>query len=523
MKNKNTGAYYTPNYLASFLTNRVFDNVEHDNQISVLEPSVGDGAFIGEIRRYVDNFNINLIALDIDEKELIKASEKWINSTNFIHQDFLEFEIEDRFSVIIGNPPYIKKNRLNNEQIERIKQIHFDAGLSEKSVKNIWTTFLIKSCRMLTDDGILAFILPSELLQVKFAEEIRDYLQNEFERIEVFTFNDLMFDCKGQDTIVLMCYKMSENKGVFYTNIEDSNQLIENNFQLSHNDVLLSSSLKWTHHFLTSDEVTFLENLKEQLNKVSYYCDSKPGIVTGANGFFIVNKDTQIKYKLDRYTSPIIQKGLYVNGGVVFDNENFQELYEANNPSLLLKLNNEEVLTKSLKDYLKNGVELGLPERYKCKLRKNWFVIPNVTQQTEGLFFKRSHLYPKLLKNEANIYVTDSAYKIQMREGYNINSFIFSFYNSLSMVYSEIEGRYYGGGVLELTPSEFKKLPIPYIDITDAEFDEYANQFQNKEDIQEILIRNDYRILHGVLGLNNVDIQRIQHIHQKLLRKRLRN
>jgi adenine-specific DNA-methyltransferase len=523
MKNKNTGAYYTPNYLASFLTNRVFDNVEYGNQISVLEPSVGDGAFIGEIRRYVDNFNINLTALDIDENELGKASEKWINTTNFIHQDFLEFETQDRFSVVIGNPPYIKKNRLNSEQIEKIKQIHFDAGLSEKSVKNIWTTFLIKSCRMLTDDGVLAFILPSELLQVKFAKEIRDYLQNEFERIEIFTFNDLMFDCKGQDTIVLMCYKLSDNNGVFYTNIQDSIQLIENNFQLNNNDVLLSSSLKWTHHFLTADEVTFLENLKEQLNKVSHYCDSKPGIVTGANSFFIINKETQIKYKLDKYTSPIIQKGLFVNGGVVFDIENFNELYEANNPSLLLKLSDDDVLTNNLKEYLNNGVELGLPKRYKCKLRKNWFVIPNVTQQTEGLFFKRSHLYPKLLKNEANIYVTDSAYKIQMKEGFNIESLIFSYYNSLTLVYSEIEGRYYGGGVLELTPNEFKTLPIPYVNITEEEFTKYSFQFQNKKNIQEMLIRNDYRILHEILGINIVDIERIQSIHKKLLSKRLRN
>jgi adenine-specific DNA-methyltransferase len=49
-----------------------------------------------------------------------------------------------------------------------------------------------------------------------------------------------------------------------------------------------------------------------------------------------------------------------------------------------------------------------------------------------------------------------------MKEDYDLNSLIFSFYNTLTLLMSEIEGRYYGGGVLELIPSEFKKLPIPY-------------------------------------------------------------
>ena len=44
-------------------------------------------------------------------------------------------------------------------------------------------------------------------------------------RIEIFTFNDLMFECKGQDTIVLFAYKKSEQKGEFFTNISSKKQV----------------------------------------------------------------------------------------------------------------------------------------------------------------------------------------------------------------------------------------------------------------------------------------------------------
>lgn len=44
----------------------------------------------------------------------------------------------------------------------------------------------------------LAFVLPSGITSVKFTEEIREYLKNQFQRIEIYTFNDLMFDCKDK-------------------------------------------------------------------------------------------------------------------------------------------------------------------------------------------------------------------------------------------------------------------------------------------------------------------------------------
>src|SRR5690554_1496508 len=318
LNKKNTGSYYTPSYLASFISKRVLSHFEYRARLSILEPSVGDGAFIEELEKE-ENVNINLTALDINKVELNIASEKWSKkSAKFLKTDFLEYSTTKQFSVVIGNPPYVKKNILSSKQIELSKKIHIKEGLTEASVKNIWATFLVKSNTLLSKNGILAFVLPSELLQVKFAEEIREYLKKEFERIEIFTFNDLMFECKGQDTIVLFAYKKAEKKGEFFTNISTREALDNNSFLLKNNNLLVESNVKWTHHFLTSEELTFIDNLKKQLKTVNDYSNSKPGIVTAANKFFIINKETEKKYKLQKYTKPIIQKGLFVNGSVVF-------------------------------------------------------------------------------------------------------------------------------------------------------------------------------------------------------------
>ena len=408
---KHTGSYYTPEYLASFISNRVISHFGNGTRISILEPSVGDGAFISELEKE-KNININLTALDINKVELKKASDKWSRKTaKFVESDFLEFSTNKHYSAVVGNPPYVKKNILSSKQIKLSKEIHTNENLTEASAKNIWSTFLIKANTLLTKNGVLAFVLPSELLQVKFAEEVREYLKNQFERIEIFTFNDLMFECKGQDTIVLFAYKKSENKGEFFTNITSKESLENNSFILRNNELLVSSKVKWTHHFLTTDELTFIDNLKRELKTVNDYSDSKPGIVTGANNYFIIDRETESKFNLSQYTKPIIQKGLYVNGSVVFDENDFLELEQSNRPTRLLQLNDNDKISKKLREYLKLGELEKIPDRYKCRIRNNWYVIPNISERPEAFFFKRSHLYPKLLKNDSGAFVTDSAYK----------------------------------------------------------------------------------------------------------------
>ena len=519
---KNTGSYYTPSYLASFITKRVLTSLVHRTQVSILEPSVGDGAFIEELEK-AKNISINITALDISADELEKASAKWNEkNSEFIHSDFLEYSSTSIFTAIIGNPPYINKNKLTKKQIELSKEIHISENLSEASVKNIWTTFLVKSNTLLSEDGILAFVLPAELLQVKFAEEIREYLKNEFERIEIFTFSDLMFEGIGQDTIVLFAYKQSEKKGEFFANIKSKKELEANSFTLVNNSQLVDSKVKWTHHFLTSDELEFLDRLKHKLKLANDYTISKPGIVTAANKFFILDLATAEEYELLNYTKPIIQKGLFVNGSVVFNEQDFSNIEKLKHPTRLLQLNDNDKISKRLSDYLAIGEKLEIPNRYKCRERNKWYVVPNISSKPDAFFFKRCHHYPKLLKNCSDAYVTDSAYKVEMRGDYDLNSFIYSFYNTLTLTFSEIEGRYYGGGVLELTPSEYKKLPIPYVRIDSNQFENFTIQFENKENIEQVLLQNDFNILNSTLGLNKSELDKLGMIRTKLIAKRMR-
>lgn len=536
MKNKRkiNGSYYTPAELTDFIIDYTFKKFNGKESIDILEPSAGDGAFLRAILDHNQNGcfkEVNVTLVEKDPQELQKAlqilEQRPSTNTSVIpfNRDFLDFLNTDagKYSLIAGNPPYIKKNYLSAPQIEMCGKIHREAGLSRNKIKNIWSAFVIGCVKCLTDDGILALVLPSELLQVKFADEIRRFLYKEFDRIEVFTFNQILFKGKGQETILFIGYKKSTGKDVFYTDIQDVKDLRNRKFTLKPNISIQTTSTKWTHHFLTSSELNLIYKLRRDFKSVNDYCTSKPGIVTAANHYFIVTEDIVKEFGLQPFIIPIIQRGFFVNGRVVFKREDFDLLVNSGKPSYFLslaKLNDEQA--GKIVDYLKIGLNSGIDTRYKCVKRKRWFEVPNIGAPPEGFFFKRCHRYPKLLKNDAEVLVTDSAYKIEMKNNYNIDCFVYSFYNSLTIIFAELEGRYYGGGVLELTPNEFKKLPLPYIEIDSNKFNEFVLDSEANADRDTLLGNNDKAIFCSNNGITPEIIDKLAAIRKKLMKRRLK-
>jgi len=197
----------------------------------ILEPSCGDGVFVdGLITNINQSYYIDLVEINQEVANSIEMKFKEFDNINIYNSDFLDFQCfnNDKYSLIIGNPPYIKRTLLTDQQVILSKQI-FESFqiLTNSNLKNIWSSFLVRSINFLNEDGILAFVLPAELLQVDYAAQLRKLLISEFSRIEIFTFNELLFkECKGQDTIILIAYKKSKKSGLFFSNIDNTNELL---------------------------------------------------------------------------------------------------------------------------------------------------------------------------------------------------------------------------------------------------------------------------------------------------------
>lgn len=523
---KKSGSYYTPESVANFMVSYMRDKYFSANQgLNVLEPSCGDGVFLKALSHNFVNTKLAVDAVDLD-KDAIKQITPLLDTLDgeykITNTDYLEWcsKHDGRYDLIIGNPPYISKKLLSEEQKENCRNIHSQNQEFGSEIHNIWTSFLCDGICRLKEDGAIAFVLPAELLKVKFGEKIQRALLKEFQRIEVFTFSKNVFPNIEQDTIILFLFKNSEEQGLYFTTIDSSSCLIKRKFRLKRKRSLEAMKLKWSAYPLLEKHIKKVTQIKRRLPPILSYCETIPGIVTAANDYFIASKSVVDEFELEGISTPIVQKGVFVNGCVKLSKEKFSTLVEGDKPAFFLDLSKADLANKKHQNYIKIGTQRKIDQRYKCTLRDKWYEVPGAWVP-EGFFFKRCHDYPKLIFNDADALVTDASYRIKMKDGYDIRSLIFSFYNSLTLAFSEVQGRYYGGGVLELTPMEFKSLPIPYVSISDEVFNEFVESFHKKKSIQDVLAHNDEVLLIDHLGMSWNDVAALREVREILMSRRL--
>ena len=71
----------------------------------------------------------------------------------------------------------------------------------------------------------------------------------------------------------------------------------------------------------------------------------------------------------------------------------------------------------------------------------------------------------------------------------------FSFYNSITLLFAEVDGRSYFSGVLELTPTEFRGLPLHLVKPTAEEFAALETAFsEGNHDVEAICAACDRRL-----------------------------
>lgn len=521
---KATWSFYTPEWLSDFICEHVQNNLKQfKHSINLLEPSCGDGVFLRSLTKNEKIKNeLNSVTIFETSKEELRKAKSILECIDY-QEDFLLKDDLGKYDLILWNPPYIDKKYLSKEQRESYRKWYEYGGIGDKTILNIWPAFVYKSEYLLSENGVLGFVLPEELLRVNYWNHVLDFLKNHFERIEIFMINKVIFGEAWQNTVVIFAFKRSKFRWVYQWNIDVGNQndvnhtIIES--RLSKTDLSLYSQKDiWTQ--LDADSLKFIEGIGKKFHTIWHYTNSRTWVVTGANNFFILNNSDVIKYWLRDACIPIIQKGSHISKWLVFGEDQFQYLLQKDKACFLLHLKwiNE---SPNVLNYLQIGERIGLHKRFKLwSYKPNWYNVPNIGTSSL-IFFKRTHLCPKLILNTYNAEVTDSWYRIELKDKWFEEQFQYCFYNSFTLLMMEILWRFYGWGVLELTPNEFKKIPIPFSKEIPKENIELFHK-RDINDIELILEENDEFILWKIFKFSAPEIQRIKQLRQYLLNNRIK-
>ncbi len=469
------GGYYTPIDIAEFIVRWACA----DRPRSLLEPSCGDGVFFQALRTAESTSETSVLGFEIIEQEAVKAREavreSHLSSSRVLTKDFLRWAIDEivigdtQFDAVVGNPPFIRYQFLpesaqsNAESIFRLLKVPFTRHT------NAWVPFVLASLALLRPGGRLGMVVPSEIIHVVHARGLRNALGKWCRRITLLDPEEIWFENTLQGAVILFAEKkrnVSQHcDGVSVIPVRGREFLRRKSAK-----ALISTGVpangpsiegKWTHALLSVKERALLESIeqRESVYRFDTLADVDVGIVTGANSYFLVPDETIEKYDLGQWAHPMFGRSEHCPG-VIYDADQHNQNRRLGHPTNFLWFDEGPgSLGTGARKYIKLGESNQYHTRYKCSVRSPWYEVPSVYATDVGML-KRAHDAPRLILNKLKALTTDTAYRIRLKQ-IRPSKFVYSFLNPLTALSAELEGRHYGGGVLELVPSEIERLLIP--------------------------------------------------------------
>lgn len=505
---KLNGRYFTPKKIADFITDYVLD--QNKEKLDLLEPSVGGGIFLESIKVSNLEKEAKVLSIEIDEEVTAKTSQ---NSDYFLYSSWDRYKTdcnsernkiivnddfytayknglnEQTFDGILGNPPYIRYQYLDelqkNEQILILEQ----NGISPNRLINAWVSFVVASIGCMKGTSKIGLVLPSDLLQVKYAKELRSFLTKKLNKCLIVTFNKLVFEGIEQDVVLLLGEKINKSFShqMKIIQLEDEYELENydlNNIEFSEID---NNSDKWTKYFLSREQVKLVDKIREDKRFIvfSEIAKAEIGITTGNNGYFCLTRDVVDEYDIESYCKPLLAKSSGLKG-LWFTKEDWESSVDNNAKAYLLDLSSfdENEFPEGLKKYIKYGEERGFDSTYKTRIRNRWYDVPSIWSP-DIFYSRRIHYIPKIAGKTSDLEAvnTDTLNRITLKKQANFKKLMIASYTSVALLFTELEGRYYGGGVLEVLPSELSKVMLPNI---------FDNDFLTSKEIDYLFDKIDH-------------------------------
>lgn len=536
------GGYYTSSILAQWLCAWAIRRADD----FVLEPSCGDGAFLEAAAHRLgalgadgsDRAN-HLCGVEILDDEAIKARMRLAREAGIRPDDVVEtsdffawWSRPDRqqFDAVVGNPPFIRYQSFPEPHRSLSMAIMNEQGLTPNRLTNIWVPFVVASAVALRPGGRMALVLPAELLQVSYAAQLRSFLTDRFRKIDIIACNELFFDKAEQEVVLLLAddAKAAQSESnpcrVTLTESDSVADIVKRPpssvLEGAEPKTICHDSEKWLKYFLSASEIAFMRELRASgvATTLSTYASVNVGVVTGKNQFFVLRRSEIEAHGLRGHTIPLVSRSVHLIGSR-FDNRDWKRLAADDQRVNLMHLApiNGTKPEGALESYIRLGEEQKVHRGYKCSIREPWYVVPSVWIP-DAFVFRQIYDFPRVVLNMTEATSTDTIHRMRCKT--NPRAVITNSYTSLTAASAEIEGRSYGGGVLELEPTEAERLLMPAT-LGPALALEECDRLVRDDRLADVLEENDRLLLRETMGLTVSDCRMLRSVWKKLRDRRL--
>ena len=200
LEKKEDGIFFTPPTIIKLIISILAKYI--GNGYNILEPSCGSCEFIIHIKDKIKK-NIKITGLEYNKKIYNSIKEKIIyDDVDLRNHDFIKYTTNMKYDLILGNPPYyvMKKSDVDEKYMK-----YFDGR------PNIFILFILKSIELLSENGIISFVLPKNFLNCLYYNKTRQFINDNFIIIDIIWCSKDKYIETEQETIIFIIKKKNSN------------------------------------------------------------------------------------------------------------------------------------------------------------------------------------------------------------------------------------------------------------------------------------------------------------------------
>lgn len=476
------GQFATPPALSLELARyaRVLWGTRSD-RVRFLDPALGTGSFYSALRQAFPEDRIEAAAgVELDPAFAQAARALWEGTgLRVTNADFTRLPPpppDQRYNLILSNPPYVRHHHLPMDDKHRLKAATWaQLALNVSGLAGLYCYFMFLCHCWLAEGGLAVWLMPSEFMEVKYGATVRRYLTERVTLLRIHRFDpaEVQFDDALVTSAVVVleqrrpgpghCIEFSHGGTLTRPGVTEVVALAD-----------LRNSRKWTSSPQSAPDGPDVA----PSTRLGDLFRIKRGLATGSNSFFIVPRAVASARGIPEIAlKPVLPGPRRLSTAVV---ETDADGWPALPEQLALidcSLPEDEVQAchPQLWKYLRSGARKGVNRGYLASRRRPWYSQEHrepapflCTYMGRQGATKRPFrfIWNKSDAVASNVYLLlypRPALARALRRNPLLSGVVFQALNQVEGESLIGEARVYGGGLHKLEPSELAALPAEQI------------------------------------------------------------
>lgn len=436
----------------------------------------GAGAFAAALHSIQPSWNLGRMyrGAEIDSGALEQAALFGLRASDMQGVRAIDFsKVYDLSNCrgVVANPPYIRHHRLSVATKQRLRrQAASESGVLIDGRAGLHVYLLIHALHLLPEDGRLAFIVPSDVVEGVFARPLWEWIASRFCMDACVRFVPEATPFPGVDTNPVVLFIRRAAPATHFIQATCRTERTPAFEEWIRRDMPEGDGPEISarrYPIARALERGFGRDLDNTLGDslpLSAFASTLRGVATGCNEFFFLRREEIRSNRLPlQYFLRAVGKTTDVQGDSLTAAD-LDRLEDAGRPTWLLSLPSiaQERLPAALRRYLAEGEEQGLPVRALISQRNPWYKM-EVRRPPAFLFTYLGRRSARFVRNLAGAIPLTGFICVYPHT--ETPEAIERLWRALSdpdtLANLRHVGKTYGGGAIKVEPRSLANLPIP--------------------------------------------------------------